>query len=175
MGETNFENELEALQRWFAIAAGLASFQAGQAPPEPARPAAEFKPPGRMRDRNRDRYGYVTKVIQYGVLYVSTLAQGLNLQDRLFSSLEEAVGRIPVYGPVDDGQGGEPEGVTAWLFDGRLEFQTAAGLDIPFTLTYWAAYARERPAAPPPPAFVGTRVKGRVEDRHYDFANYPKE
>ena len=175
MGETNFANELEALQRWCTTAASLASFHAGQAPTELVRPVVEFKPPYRERDRNRDRYVYVNKVIQYGVLYVATLAQGMSLQDKLFSSLEEAMGRIPVYGLVDDGRGGQQEGIIAWLFDARLEFQTAAGLDIPFTLTYYVSYTRTRPINPPPASFVGTRVKGQIDNRNYNFANYPKE
>lgn len=175
MGETNFENELEALTRWCTTAASLTSFHAGQAPTEIARPSVEFKAPYRGRDRIRDRYVYVNKVIQYGVLYAATLAQGVGLQDRLFSNLEEAVGRIPVYGLVTDGQGGQKEDIIAWLFDARLEFQTATGLDIPFTLTYYVTYTRARPATPPPATFVGTRVKGQIDNQDYDFANYPKE
>lgn len=172
MAQTNYEKEIEAVQRWLKTTAGLNSFPVAKTPPKLTRPVVVLLTPFRGKDRNVDRYRYVNKVIQYGILHVADLAQGLALQDALSTTLEEAVGKIPVFGMVDDGQGGQVESKIAELFDGEIEYQNTQALDVPFQITYYVQYTRVRPVAPPPPTFVGTRIRGQADSGGFDVKNY---
>jgi hypothetical protein len=172
--QTNYEKETQAIQRWLKTTAGLNSFPVAQTPPKLVRPVVMLLAPYRGRDRNVDRYRYVNKVIQYGILYAATLPQGMALQDGLSSTLEEAVGKIPIFGMVDDGTGGQIESKIAEMFDADIEYQNTNALDVPFQLTYYIQYTRVRPYTPPP-TFVGTRITGTTGSGTYDFNNYPNK
>lgn len=170
--QQNYEKELQAVQRFFKTAAGLTSFHVDKRPKSIPRPVAEFMPPFRGTDRNLTRYKYVTKVIQYGTLYVATLAEIVAYQDKLLSALEEAVGSIPVFGLVPDGQGGQKEGVIASLTDGEIAFDSAKALDVPFSLTYYVTYTRVRPPDPPPARMVGNKITGQVNTDGFAVKDY---
>lgn len=171
MTQANYQKEMGAVQRWLKATADLNSFHVDKRPKNIPRPVAELLAPFRGRDRNLTRYKYVTKVIQYGTLYVATLADAARYQDTLLSALEESVGVISIYGMLPDGQGGEVEGVIATLTDGELSFSTAAALDVPFSLTYYVTYTRVRPPDPPPATKVGNRITGQVNTDVFNVKN----
>jgi len=151
-----YDQELSALQRWVKATAGLNSVRLRDAAPKVARPIILWETPGRKKDRNLSRYLYVTKVTQYGRLYVNSVDQLIDLQESLLGDLEEKVGVLPVYG--NEGA------VIAYLKAVELIFPESQGinitsLDVAFHITYEATYSRTKPVDPPPATFVGTRVK----------------
>lgn len=146
----DYQGELKAVQSWLKATAGLNSWRRSEAPPTLPRPVVVWDSPYRGRANNLHRYAYVQKVIYYGKLYVSSLNEVLDLQDTLITDLENKCGVIPI-----NGSGGTPLGL---LKDATLEFTETEGLDVPFRLTYYVTYGRIKPAAPPAPLKVFTRV-----------------
>lgn len=142
--------ELDALQRWIKGVANLNSFRLSEAPPKVARPIILWEPPFRSRDRNLTRYQYVTRVQQYGKLYVQSLEQFGQLSDLLLFDIEEKVGVLPIY---------SAGAVAGRLKQVGIEFRQSEGLDVPFIITYEATYGRTKPEMPPPATYVGNRFE----------------
>lgn len=144
--------ELEALQRWAYETAGLTSYRLSEAPPKVARPVILFEPPQRSRDRNLGRYTYVNRVQQYGKLFVQSLDQLADLQDKLQHDLEEKVGLLYVYD-----SNGAP--VTR-LKNVEVVFNRSESLDVPFIITYEATYGRTKPTPAPAATKVANKITG---------------
>jgi hypothetical protein len=147
--------ELDALQRWIYGTAGLTSMRLAEAPPKVARPVILWEPPFRGRDRNLGRYTYINRVQQYGKLYVTSLDQLTDYQEKLLGDLEEKVGVLPVF---------DSTGVkVADLKNVELEFNRSESLDVPFIIRYEIAYARTRPAAAPNATTVYNKKTVNIE------------
>jgi len=150
----DYIKELEAIQTWIKTITGLNSYRLKEAKPKLARPVILWETPSRNRDRNISQYQYVNKVRQYGRLFVSSLEEAIDVQEKLIKDLEEKLGVLPVM----DG-----DTQLTVLKAVELEFQDSNNLDIPFNITYEVTYGRTRPVEPPPATYVGTKIIN-----HYD-------
>lgn len=151
---TNFEAELDAIGRWIKGAANLNSIRLQLAPPAVARPVILWEPAARSTSRNLSRYLYVTKVQQYGKLYVVSLDQLNEYENLLLADLEERVGLVPVFAGAQTI--GHLEAV-------EIEFSNSETLDVPFTVRYEVTYSRVTPEAAPPATYVGNKITTRNE------------
>lgn len=144
-----YEQEIDALQRWIKKAAGLNSIRLNSVPPKVPRPVILWENPNRGKDRNVSRWQYVTKVQQFGKLFVNSFDEAARLQQQLTIDLEERVGVLPIY---------ENGNQVALLKAVEITFKNSQDLDIPIIVTYEATYTRKRPEAAPAASFVGHRL-----------------
>ncbi len=159
--DSKYLAELSNIQRWVKATANIDSYRLTVAPPQLARPVILWEAPHRGKDRNLSRWAYVNKVTQFGKLYVATIDQLADVQDKLITDLEERTGVLPIY----DAAGL----VVSLLKRCDLTFENAENLNIPFNLVYEATYARVRPPEAPNAVFVGNRVQGGTG---YDVKDY---
>lgn len=145
----NYLSELDALQRWLYGTAGIKSLRLTQSPPKLARPVVLFETPYVKRDRNLDRYLYVKRTQQYCKLFVNSLVELVDYQEKLTDDLENRVGILPMY----DG-----DKVIGHLKDVTITFNQSDSLDVPFTLEYETTYSRKKPEAAPRAVTVGNRI-----------------
>lgn len=168
MANDKYTAELDALQRWLKLVAGLNSLQRKASPPTLPRPVVLWEAPLRGRDRNLGRYQYVNSVTQLGKLYVSSLDELVTLEEALLSDLEERTGLLPVYATSE-----KTAKQVALLKQVEITFQSAETLDVPFTVKYEVTYARTRPAPAPAATFVGNKIQGGAGTvRDYDPAEH---
>lgn len=145
--------ELKAVQTWLKSASGLNSWRRTNAPPTLPRPVILWESPFRGRARHLHRYAYVQNVRYYGKLFVNSVDEVLLLQQKLSEDIENRCGLLDV---LDD------NGVKVGLLKSvEVEFNETEGLDVPFRLSYEVAYTRTKPADPPAPIHVYTKVTSR--------------
>lgn len=151
----DYLKELEAIQTWIKAVAGLNSYRLKEAKPKVARPVILWETPTRSKDRNLSAYQYVNKVRQFGRLFVSSMEEAIDVQEKLLKDLEEVkLGCIPI---MDQGQR------IAYLKAVVIEFDEADGLDIPFNIQYEVTYGRPRPAEAPNAGTVGVRTTNQYK------------
>lgn len=148
--------ELEALQIWLKAAAGLNSHRIKDAKPNLARPVVLFETPSRRKVRNLGQYKYVVPVRQYGKLFINSLDEAADAQEKLIKDLEERLNVLQVYKDKQPIAG-------VFLKAVVIEFGQADGLDIPFTIEYEVTYGRVKPAEPPHATTVVNRVTTQLE------------
>lgn len=159
--ESKYLAELSNIQRWVKATIGINSYRLTTAPPQLPRPVILWEAPSRARDRSITRWIYVNKVIQYGKLYVSSIDQLADAEDKLITDLEERMGVLPII--REDGT------VLALLKRCEIAFNTAENLSVPFNIAYEATYTRVKPPNAPNATYVGNRIQS---ERGYDVRNY---
>jgi len=148
-----YNEELNVISTWVKAVAQLPNMRLREAPAKVARPVILWENPSRGKDRDISRYTYVNKVIQFGKLFVSSVEQANDLQEKLLADLQEKGGVLPIYNTVDGQQ----------VLVGRLKqvdikFRESDNLNIPVELTYEVTYGRTRPAAVPAATTVTNKV-----------------
>lgn len=125
--------------------ANLNAVRLENAPVEMIRPLIIWETPFRGRGNRLNAYAYAVKATQYGCMYLSTTEQLGNYQDLLLGSLEEAHNALPVFGLVDDGNGGLIEQELTKLKNVDLVFENSTTLNVPFYVKYEIMYTKTRP------------------------------
>jgi hypothetical protein len=144
-----YVEELLAIQTWVKSVAGLNSYRLKDAKPKVARPVILWEVPSRVKDRNLSRYTYVQKVRQYGRLFVNSLDEVLDVQEKLSADLESVGNVLPVYNA----------GVFAgYLKAVTLEFTEGVDLDVKFNVAYEVAHGNTRPQEAPPATKVINKI-----------------
>lgn len=144
----DYSKELETLQTWVKSVTGLKSYRLREAKPKLARPVILWENPQRQPPRNIGQYQYVISVRQYGRLFVASLDESLDAQEKLTKDLAEKYGIFTI---TEDGF------KVGLLKEAEIEFTNSESLDVPFSVKYEVTYGRTRPAVPPPATTVTTR------------------
>ncbi|MCO5387797.1 MAG: hypothetical protein NHB14_20740 [Desulfosporosinus sp.] len=144
----DYLKELEAIQTWIKAVASLNSYRLKEAKPKVARPVILWENPNRTPPRNISQYQYVVSVRQYGRLFVSSVDQAQDVQEKLIKDLAEKYGVLPIT------ENGETVGMIKAV---DIEFTNSESLDVPFNVRYEVTYGRTRPVEPPPATTVRTR------------------
>lgn len=152
----DYELELTAVQKWLKASSGLNSWRRNVAPPTLPRPVVVWETPYRGRKRSLHRYAYTQSVKYYGKLYVNSLDEVLQLQNRLTEDLENRLGTLDVL----DANGN----TVGFIKSAEITFNQTEGLDVPFTFSYEVTYSRKRPDAIPSATYVYTKVRGNFEN-----------
>ena len=149
MGIMNFDKELTALQTWLMATTGIPSWKLKETPTKLPRPVVIWEPAFRGAKKNATLYEYVIPVQQYGHLYVTSVEQAIDYQDKLIKSLADSYDRINVV---------ENNEILQKLRNIELTFEGDGSLDIPFTLKYDISYFRTQPGPAPHATTVTNKI-----------------
>lgn len=141
--------ELVAIQTWVKAATNINSYRLKEAKPKVARPVILWEVPSRRKDRNLSRYAYVQKVRQYGRLFVESLDDVLDAQEKLSADLEEAGNILPIY---------KAGVLVGYLKAVAIEFTDGESLDVKFNVSYEVTHGNTRPQEVPPATSVVNKV-----------------
>lgn len=151
---TNYRAEIDALQRFIYAAAGLKSARQSANSTPVARPLVLFGPPQRLKDRQLSDLVYVTRVVQYATLQVTSLDELVDAQEALISDLQSRGSVLPVY--ADDTANAAQ---VSTLKRVEIEFDNDLSLDVPMRIRYEATYKTGDPTVYP----AATKVTNRVQ------------